>query len=84
VTVSLPPDTFQRFRSDPGPPDPKAKLQEEIDRQVAEYLAKGGEIEQIPPGKQTELEQNFNKSELIQHHKRRTRAVYDLKRNKKR
>jgi hypothetical protein len=80
VTVSLPPDTFARFRESVKLPQPKSAERQQIADQVAEFLAKGGTIQQIPAGKQTDAEQSFNKQDLINHHKRRTRAVYELRR----
>lgn len=38
-----------------------AKLREEIEQHVAEYLARGGKIQQVPPGVSGVRELSFNR-----------------------
>lgn len=80
--MSLPPDEFPRCKDDEL--DGKEILRRQIAMHVAHYLSQGGTIEHIPAGKQIEAERRFDKLDLINHIKRRTRAVYDLKRRRKR
>ena len=77
MLTRLPDDILRRMAQEQE--EPKALQRQEISEHIAAFLAKGGKIKQIPEGQQTEAEQSFNKQDLINHHKRRTRALYDLR-----
>jgi len=72
--MPLPDDIIRRMARERAEVS-KVRQREEINRQIKEYLARGGEITVVPTGYQTENMVNFTKEELIEHHKQRTRRI---------
>lgn len=74
MTVALPEDVIRNM-AESSPEEDKARLRREIALQTAEFLARGGQITVVAFGASGEVMRHFNKSELLAHHKQRTRRI---------
>lgn len=71
--MALPESILRRLAE--GEVDEKSRLRREIAADTEAYLAAGGTITVVAFGVSGEVIRCFNRSELLEHHKQRTRKI---------